>query len=104
MIAITQAELTRLAGIERTAVVEARRIAAANGRAVIEVLEEQSGIAPAAFTAALAHALHFTPVSMDELHGFAPAFDVLPYTEVLRRGCALLHAPDGALVMAFADP
>jgi len=104
MNAITQAELTQLAGIERAAVVEARRIAAGNGRAVIEVLEEQSGLAPAAFTAALAHTLHFTPVSMDELHGFAPAFDVLPYTEVLQHGCALLRGSDGALVMAFADP
>ena len=104
MNAITQAEISRLAGIERAAVVEARRIAAANGRAVIEVLEEQSGLEPAAFTAALAHTLHCVPVSMDELHGFAPAFDVLPYTEVLQHGCALLRATDGDLVMAFADP
>jgi general secretion pathway protein E len=104
MNATTQAEYGRLAGIQRAAVNDARRLAAANGSKVIEVLEEQSGLAPAAFTAAIASTLHLPAVSMDELHELAPAFDLLPYTEALQRACALLRAPDGGLVMAFADP
>ena len=103
MNAATQAELGAIA-ITSARSAGARRIAAEKGGAVIEVLEEHSGLEPAAFAAALARTLHLAAISMGELHELAPAFDVLPYTEAMQHGCALLRAPDGSLVIAFADP
>ncbi|HEV7823119.1 MAG TPA: GspE/PulE family protein [Burkholderiales bacterium] len=101
---MTRAELRQFTGIDRSAVAEARRAAAANGGTVIEVLEEQSGLEPAAFTAALAHMLHVSSVSLDDLRELAPAFDLLPYTDAVQRQCALVRGADTGLTLAFADP
>ncbi|MDB5811375.1 MAG: type secretion system protein [Betaproteobacteria bacterium] len=104
MNATTKLELKKLAGIEPAAVDAARRVAAASGSGVIAVLEEQSGLGPAAFTSALAHTLHLAVISMVELRELEPAFDLLPYTEALQHRCALLRSADSTLIMAFADP
>ncbi len=78
--------------------------AQASGKRAVDILEEQSGLPPEAFVAALGATLGYTVVFMHELDRLEPAFDLLPYTEALAHGCVLARTPDGALVMAFGDP
>ena len=85
-------------------ILRARTAAQASGKRALEILEEQAGLPPEAFVAALGATLGYTVVFMHELDHLEPAFDLLPYTEALARGCMLARAPDGELVMAFGDP
>jgi general secretion pathway protein E len=85
-------------------IVRARALAQASSRRVVEVLEEQSGLAPEAFVAALGATLGYPVVTMAELNDLRPAFDVLPYTDVLARNCALSRTAEERFVMVFADP
>ncbi len=82
----------------------ARQRAAVTGRRALVELEERHGDSPDAFVAALAAALRFEPLSMVELNGMQPAFDLVPYAESVRRECVAVRAPGGTLCVAFADP
>jgi len=83
---------------------EARSAAAASRRRLVDVLEEKLALDPDAFTARLGATLRVAVLGMDELRGASPAFDLLPFSECAQRGCALLRAPDGALLLATDDP
>ena len=86
-------------GIER-----AQRDALSSGRPVLEVLEEQSGLDAEVFVRSLASTLGCEPLDMARMNELAPAFDLLPYTDALARGCVLFREPGGELVLVFADP
>jgi general secretion pathway protein E len=85
-------------------IAKARSAAPASGKRAIEILQEQSGLEPDTFVAALAATLGYTLCSMHELDELEPAFDLLPYTDGLAHGCVLTRTPQGRLVMAFNDP
>jgi len=82
----------------------ARREAAQSGRRAVDVLEEAAGLAPDAFTAALAARVRIPALGMRELDGFAPDFAALPYADAARRNCIALRDPTGHLVLAHDDP
>jgi len=73
-------------------------------RRLVEVLEEQSQLAPDEFVASLADSLQLTPLPMSRLHALAPAFDVLPYTEALQHECVAFRDEADKLLVAIADP
>ncbi len=108
MNAPSRAEIGGLAFISRQSIRNARGAISANGARLIEALEEECGLPPAEFTAALARTLHLDAAAMGDLHRTTPAFDLLPYADVVQRECVLLRSTDtadsGALIMAFADP
>jgi general secretion pathway protein E len=83
---------------------EARADAARARRRTVDVLEERLGLEPDAFTARLAATLRLERLRMEDLRRAAPAFDLLPFAECSQRGCALLRAADGRLLLAFDDP
>jgi general secretion pathway protein E len=85
-------------------ILRARTSAQASGKRAVEILEEQSGLLPEAFVAALGATLGYTVVFMQELDHLEPAFDLLPYTEALAHACVLARTPDGELIMVFGDP
>ncbi len=85
-------------------IAKARETAAAARRRVVEVLEETLGVDPDAFTQRLASSLRLESLGMAELRTAAPAFDLLPFSECAQRGCVLLRAADGRLLLAFDDP
>lgn len=85
-------------------IAQARAGAQASGKRTVEILEEQSGLPPEAFAAALGATLGYTVASMQDLDALAPAFDLLPYNDATARGCVLFRGEGGALVMAFGDP
>jgi general secretion pathway protein E len=90
--------------IEAAQIAQARKAAAATRRRVVDVLEEAAGADPDGFTARLAATLQLERLSMADLRAAAPAFDLLPFNECSQRGCALLRAADGRLMLAFDDP
>jgi general secretion pathway protein E len=84
----------------------ARLLAQSRGVRLIDALEEQAPTA-AEFTARLASSAQLQPLGMAELHGMAPAFDLLPYGEALQRECLLMHEGASAtdpLVLVITDP
>jgi general secretion pathway protein E len=83
---------------------EARSAAHASRRRLVDVLEEKLALDPDAFVARLGATLRMPVLRMDELRRAAPAFDLLPFSECAQRGCALLRAADGALLLAIDDP
>ena len=85
-------------------IARARGAAAAARRRVVDVLEEQLALEPDSFTARLAATLSLERLDMAGLRGAAPQFDSLSFAECSQRGCALLRAEDGRLVLAFDDP
>jgi general secretion pathway protein E len=83
---------------------EAREAAASARRRIVDVLEERLAQDPDSFTARLAATLRLQCMSMAQLREAAPAFDLLPFAECAQRGCVLLRAADGRLLLAFDDP
>jgi len=90
--------------IDAATIDKAREAAAATRRRVVDALEEVVGAEPDAFTARLAAALQLQRLAMAELRRAAPAFDLLPFAECAQRGCVLLRAADGRLLLAIDDP
>lgn len=83
---------------------EARTVARQGGRRLLEVLEEQSGLGPDAFVAALGQTFRYPVLPMAMLHQLAPAFDVLPFSEAAHRECLAFRDEEGGLLLAIPDP
>ncbi|MCX7248200.1 MAG: GspE/PulE family protein [Burkholderiales bacterium] len=85
--------------------VQAARVAAlAKGRPFLDVLEEQSGLAPREFSALLGASFGLRCLSPQDLEQASPDFERLPFTEASRRRCLCLRLQGGALTAAIADP
>ncbi len=85
--------------------VQAARVAAlAKGRPFLEVLEEQSGLAPREFSALLGASFGLRCLSPQDLEQATPDFERMPFTEASRRRCLCLRLQDGALTAAIVDP
>jgi general secretion pathway protein E len=82
----------------------ARDDALRSGRNLVDVLEERGGLAAGESLGRVADALGYGAVRMADLNRFAPAFDLLPYPEAVRRACVLVRREDGSLAFVFADP
>jgi general secretion pathway protein E len=54
--------------------------------------------------AELSAKLHMPALSLDEMCGEAPAFDLLPYAEAARRGCVALRNSHGVVSVVLGDP
>jgi general secretion pathway protein E len=76
-------------------IAQARKLAAASRRRLVDVLEETQDGDADAFTARLAKTLRLEYLTMSQLREASPAFDLLPFGECAQRGCALLRAADG---------
>jgi general secretion pathway protein E len=85
-------------------IAQARKLATASRRRLVDVLEESLQGDADAFTARLAQTLRLEHMSMAQLREATPAFDLLPFNECSQRGCALLRSADGRLLLAFDDP
>ena len=69
------------------AVDDARAMAAALGRPLLDVLEEQSSLLPREFASVLALTFGMGYLSQEALEQATPDFERLPYAEASRRGC-----------------
>ena len=93
----------------------ARAAALSAGRPLLEVLEEQSALAPRDFALVLAASFGLNCLTLDELEHAAPEFALMPFAEALRRRCLCVRLRAGgdgsdggdggdALTMVIADP
>jgi general secretion pathway protein E len=76
-----------VAPIPGTLLVELRQKAQTNGGSLWGLLEERLGISPAQCVVQLGRALQLQTLDMEALHGIDADFQVLPYTEAVRRNC-----------------
>jgi general secretion pathway protein E len=84
-------------------IAQARRMAPTRGLSVVATLEEMTGGTPEAFTARLGRSLHYPVASIQDLHRWEAAFDVLPFTEAAR--AQLVPVRDqGTLRLVLGDP
>jgi general secretion pathway protein E len=81
----------------------ARAEAGRAGRRLLEVLEEQSGLAGADYIERLAATFHYDPFALEQLSALEPAFDLLPYPDAVARECIAFRTA-GQLCWVFADP
>ena len=91
-------------GITPSQISAARKAAAETRRPVMEVLEQQTGLAPGDFVAVLAHTLHYPLLTMSELDALTPAFDVLPFKDARQHKCLAFRNNADELVVVFGDP
>ena len=90
--------------INPSAVHRARATAAEEGRRLMDVLEEQSGLNEDGFMRALGASLDYQVASMSDLENLQPAFDLLSFTESTERECLLLRDANDGLVLVITDP
>jgi general secretion pathway protein E len=83
--------------------VHAARVAAGERR-VVDVLEEQSGLAPHDFVQALGVTWHYPVAAMEDLYRMKPAFDTLPFAEAMARECLVMRDAQSDLVVVTGDP
>ena len=82
----------------------ARAAALATGRPLLEVLEEQSGLAPREFSLVLAASFGLNCLSPDELAAATPDFSLMPFAEAMRRRCLCVRMGEDGLTVVIADP
>jgi general secretion pathway protein E len=97
-------ELDAVSHILPEEIERARAAARASGRPLVELLEEISGLGSEAFVGALGATLGYDVLAMSDMDRLSVAFDLLPYTDALARGCVLFRGEQGELVLAFGDP
>ena len=73
-------------------------------RRLVDVLEEQLDLPAPAFTARLGATLHYPVLAMDQLHGLAPAFDLLPFQLAQQKTCIAFRDADARLLLVSGDP
>jgi len=49
-------------------------------------------------------ALRLPELPLEEMRALAPAFDLVPYADAVRRSCVALRAPSGEVLVALGDP
>jgi general secretion pathway protein E len=82
----------------------ARSAARAAGTDIVDHLEAEFGGTREQFVRELGGTLGYPVLSMEELHGLEAAFDVLPFTECMRRGCFVFRQSHGEWGLVFGDP
>jgi general secretion pathway protein E len=86
------------------ALAAARAIAASRPTSVVAALEEEAGLAPEAFAARLAATFALPLATLDEMHRWRPALDLLPFAEALRAQVVLFRDEADELRLVFGDP
>ncbi len=91
-------------GFDAATLAEARRAAVARGLSVVAALEDLAALAPQAFTAQLARSLHWGTASIQDLHLWQPAFELIPFAEAQRARILPMKREDGSLSLVLGDP
>ncbi|OYY97226.1 MAG: general secretion pathway protein GspE, partial [Methylophilales bacterium 16-45-7] len=90
--------------IHATLIKQAKALALQQQRRVIEVLEELVGSNQETFLSALGACLHYSPISMKEMHTLIAGFDAIPFSKAQQKECLAFFNEDEQLTLVFADP
>lgn len=77
---------------------------AEQGRHMLSILQETLAESPQIFVERLGKTLHYPVLDMNQLREFIPAFDVLSFTDAMRRGVVAVQIGDDKLGVAISDP
>jgi len=83
---------------------KARDEASVSRRRFITVLEEVSGLEQQAFLEWLGNITRYPLASMDEIHALNPAFEILPFSDCVKRECLPFRNENGDLILVISDP
>ena len=93
-----------LGTISAGAITQARQLARQSQRRIIEVLEDQTGLSSTDFVQALGAAFRYPVFGIKEIHQLTQDFEVMPFSEALKRECIPLRDPQQGLFIVFSDP
>ena len=85
-------------------IAEARKLALSRESTVTAALDELAGLPAEAFAVRLGATLHYPIATMEDLHRWTPAFELLPFGEALRAQMLLFRDDEAQLRMVLADP
>src|SRR5690606_30732455 len=71
---------------------------------VTAALDELTGLPAEVYASRLGVTMHYPVASMEDLHRWKPAFDLLPFAEALRAQMLLFREDDDQLRLVLADP
>ena len=92
-----------LAVLEPATLRYARKLSNANGRSVIDELEQLTSLSPRALVHAMAALLNQRALETTDMLAHQPAFDLLPLSVAMRRHCVLLRCPEQKLIGVVSD-
>ena len=90
--------------LDRALLLRAREMAGRSRRSVFAELEALTGARPRELLHTLAHAFGLPVMQTAEMLALSAAFDLLPLSKALQRGCGLLRTPAGDVIGVVADP
>lgn len=97
--------ITNSTNLLNAASIKKARLEAANsGASLLLTLEELTAEPREIFVIQLAETFGYLPLTMDDLHQLAPAFDVIPFAEASQHDCLLFRDDSGKLHLVIADP
>ena len=86
-------------------IADSRARSVGTGRRMMEVLQEAlSAPPPPIFISRLGKTLGYPILSMSDLRGLIPCFDILPFAEAMRRNALVLQDKQGKRISVIADP
>ena len=92
------------AAFSRAELADALALAKRRGCALTEALEDIHGVSGTAQMVRLAASVHLSIADLGQMDALHPAFDLLAYSEALRRECLLFRGDPGGMLMVVADP
>ncbi len=93
-----------LAPFSAEEIAEARKLALSRESTVTAALDELTGLPAEAFAVRLGATLHYPVATMEDLHRWTPAFELLPFGEALRAQMLLFRDDEAQLRLVLGDP
>lgn len=83
---------------------ESKLLATEQGRPVMQIIQERSGLSQHELTKTLAELWQFSYLNMSDLHELTVDFGKLSYIDSVKKGCVALRAATGKQYVAISDP
>ncbi len=83
---------------------ECQAKSASTGQGTLELLQEVLAEPSSIFTQRLGKTLHYRVLDMNDLRELTPLFEVLSFTEAMRRNSVAVRNEQGTLMVAITDP
>lgn len=85
-------------------IAECQALSSTTGRRALELLQESVAEPSRIFVRRLGETLHYPVLDMDGLRELAPAFELLPFGEAMRRNVVAVRNGEGELRVVITDP
>ena len=83
---------------------QAKKVSSQTKQALLDVLEEQSGLTADAFVIALGQLMHYPALTILQLYEMQPDFSLLSFANAGKYTCVALRNQSGDLYLVCANP